>query len=298
MWEQYLKGYQTHLQLEKGLSGHSLENYTRDVRKFTDFLHLAGYPPAVTDITQNHVREFPHYINNLGLSERTQARLLSSLKSFFHYLLEEHVITHLPTEDIEMPRLGQYLPDVLTVEEIDKMFRTIDRTHPQGERDLTILEVLYGCGVRVSELINLKVSELKLRESYIIVLGKGNKERIVPIGGSAAGQLRIYIEEVRSHQEKVAGHEDVLFLNRRGKALSRVMVFNVVKAASRKAGISKKVSPHTLRHSFATHLVEGGADLRAVQEMLGHESITTTEIYTHLDQSYLKSVIKEFHPRS
>ncbi len=298
MWETYLKGFQTHLKLEKGLSDHSRENYIRDLRKFTDFLQLNAINLAINEVSSDHIRQFLHHINQLGLSERTQARLLSGLKSFFQYLNEENILDYMPTEDISMPKIGKHLPDVLSVEEVDQLLNAIDRTHPQGERDRTILEVLYSCGVRVSELITLQISNIKFKEGYLVVIGKGNKERIVPLGQEASDQMEIYIKQIRSHQNIQKGFEDTLFLNRRGKGLTRVMVFNIVKNAGLKAGLQKKLSPHTLRHSFATHLVEGGADLRAVQEMLGHESITTTEIYTHLDQSYLKSVIEAFHPRS
>ncbi len=298
MWDTYLKGFETYLRLEKGLSVHSQENYLRDIRKFTDYLQMTDREVTITTVSPDIIREYIQYINQMGLSEKTQARLISSLKQFFHYLYEENILSYMPTEDISMPKIGQYLPDVLEVEEVEQILKSIDRTHPQGERDLTIIEVLYSCGVRVSELISLQISNIRFREGYIVVIGKGNKERIVPLSESAANQMAIYIKEVRSQQVIERGFEDTLFLNRRGKSLTRVMIFNIVKNSAKNAGIEKQVSPHTLRHSFATHLVEGGADLRAVQEMLGHESITTTEIYTHLDQSYLKSVIEDFHPRS
>lgn len=297
-WQSYLKGFDQHLRLEKGLSDHSREAYAKDLQKFLEFLSAQGYGLAIGAVHKDHIREFLNAIHEAGISKRSQARLLSGLKSFFQYLREEHVIHELPTQDISMPQIGSKLPDVLSLEEIDAMMNAIDRTHPQGERNKTILEVLYGCGLRVSELITLKISQLKLQYGYLVIIGKGNKERLVPIGKPALEQIERYIHYVRSHQDIASGFEDILFLNRRGRSLTRVMIFQIVSNLAKTAGIERKVSPHTLRHSFATHLLEGGADLRAIQEMLGHASITTTEIYTHLDQHYLHSVIQQFHPRA
>lgn len=297
-WQPYLKGYQQHLRLEKGLSEHSREAYNKDIQKFLDFLVAHGYELSIREVTKDHIREFLNAIHETGISKRSQARLLSGLKSFFQYLKAENVIGEIPTQDISMPQIGSKLPDVLSVEEIDAMIDAIDRTHPQGERNKTIIEVLYGSGLRVSELIALKISQLKLKYGYMVIIGKGNKERLVPLGRPAKEQIELYLDHVRSHQDIVPGFEDFLFLNRRGRSLTRVMIFQIVSRLAKAAGIERKVSPHTLRHSFATHLLEGGADLRAIQEMLGHASITTTEIYTHLDQHYLHSVIQQFHPRA
>lgn len=297
-WQPYLKGYQQYLRLEKGLSEHSREAYSKDIQKFLDFLSSEGYDLSIQEISKTHIREFLNAINETGISTRSQARLLSGLKSFFQYLQAEKVITELPTEDISMPQIGSKLPDVLSVEEIEAMLNAIDRTHPQGERNKTIIEVLYGCGLRVSELVHLKISQIKLKHGYLVIIGKGNKERLVPLGQPVSDQIELYLNHVRSHQDIVSGFEDILFLNRRGRNLTRIMIFQIVSRLAKAAGIDRKISPHTLRHSFATHLLEGGADLRAIQEMLGHASITTTEIYTHLDQHYLHSVIRQFHPRA
>lgn len=294
-----LRQYQSYLQLEKGMAQHSVEAYIRDVKQLLSFLQQEQNPPeSPENVGQDELQTFLAYLYDLGLSERTQARILASLRSFFQYLLQEEMVNEDPTAFLSRPVQRKYLPDVLSVEEVNQLLSAIDRTHPQGERDRTLLEVLYSTGVRVSEVINLQCSAFHPDEEVLVVIGKGNKERLVPIGRPAMRQLQTYLQEIRSHQEIQPGHEDIIFLNRRGRALSRVMVFNIVKQAAAKAGIGRKVSPHTLRHSFATHLVEGGADLPAVQQMLGHASIQTTEIYAHLDQSYLQSVIQEFHPRS
>ena len=299
MPDSLLRQYQHYLQLEKGLAKHSVEAYTRDVGQLFSFLRQESSPVSKLEkVTPAVLRSFLSHLYDLGLSERTQARLLASLRSFFQYLLMEGLISEDPTASLSQPVQPQYLPDVLNVDEVNQLLTGIDRTHPQGERDRTLLEVLYSTGVRVSEVISLQCSAFHPREGFIMVTGKGNKQRLVPIGRPAVQQIQTYLQTVRSHQSIQPGHEDVLFLNRRGRALSRVMVFNIVKQAAAKAGIQRKVSPHTLRHSFATHLVEGGADLPAVQQMLGHASIQTTEIYAHLDQGYLQSVIREFHPRS
>jgi integrase/recombinase XerD len=294
-----LHAYRSYLQLEQGLATHSVESYTRDVRHYITYLSQESEgADRPEEAGQADIQAFLASLYETGISERTQARLLSSLRSFYRYLQEEDLVRADPTVQIAQPAQRHYLPDVLSVDQVNRLLAAIDRTHPQGERDRTILEMLYSTGVRVSELVGLQCSAFDAQEGWIIVIGKGNKERLVPLGKPAIRQLQTYIREVRSHQSIQPGHEDIIFLNRRGRALSRVMVFNIVKQAARKAGLSEKISPHTLRHSFATHLVEGGADLPAVQQMLGHASINTTEIYTHLDQRYLQSVITEFHPRS
>ena len=294
-----LRAYRSYLQLEKGLAEHSVKAYTRDVQDFLFFLRQNdGAAQQPESATQTEIRAFLKTLYETGISERTQARMLSSLRGFYRYLQEEYLVNNDPSIHIAQPVQRRYLPDVLSIEQVQQLLSAVDRTHPQGERDRTMLEVLYSTGVRVSDLISLRCSAFDAQEGWILVLGKGNKERLVPLGQPAIQQLGIYLRDVRSHQPIQSGNEDVIFLNRRGRGLSRVMVFNIVKQTARQAGLSEKISPHTLRHSFATHLVEGGADLPAVQQMLGHASINTTEIYTHLDQRYLQSVITEFHPRS
>jgi integrase/recombinase XerD len=251
-----------------------------------------------SEIKLSHLQDFLKWINELGMSATSQARIISGLRTFFKYLLLENIIRTNPAELLESPRLGRKLPDTLNIGEIDKLFAEIDLSTPEGERNKTMIEFLYGCGLRVSELTNLKISDVRFSDGFISVIGKGNKERLVPVGDGALAQLDRYRHNVRSHIKIQKGHEDFIFLNGRGKKISRVMVFYIIKSLAEKAGIRKTISPHTFRHSFATHLIEGGADLRAVQEMLGHASITTTEIYTHLDRDYLRSNILEFHPRS
>ncbi len=249
-------------------------------------------------VKQNHIESFLKWVSEIGLNARSQSRIISGIKAFYNYLLLEEIVTVSPIELIETPKIGRKLPEVLTIEEIDNIIATIDLSTPEGLRNKAILETIYSCGLRVSELIGLKISHLLLEEGFVRVIGKGDKERITPIGGAAVKHINIYIEHVRNHLPKIdKASEDVLFLNRRGKQLTRVMIFTIIKNLTQKAGINKAVSPHTFRHSFATHLVEGGADLRAIQEMLGHESITTTEIYTHLDNAYLRQAILDFHPR-
>jgi integrase/recombinase XerD len=251
-----------------------------------------------SNIETHHIQGFLKWVNELGMSQHSQARILSGIRSFYTYLALEGEITHNPAELIESPRLIQRLPEFISVEEIEQLIGALDLSKPEGMRNKALLEVLYGCGLRVSELINLKLSNLSLEIEYIKVVGKGNKERLVPIGQSAIKYLKHYIEDIRVHASIKPGKEDYVFINRLGTPLSRVMIFMIVKDLAVKAGFKKNISPHTFRHSFATHLIEGGADLRAVQEMLGHESITTTEIYTHLDRDYLRSVITSFHPRA
>lgn len=245
----------------------------------------------------HHFQDFLRWISELGMTPRTQSRVISGLKAFYRYLLLENIITRDPTEMLESPKLGMRLPVTLNVTEIDQLIGKIDLSTPEGKRNKAILETLYGCGLRVSELVNLKISNLFFEDGFIKVTGKGNKERLVPVGSIAQGEILFYLSDIRPHIQIKKGHEDILFLNRRGAGLTRVMIFTIIKRLVILTGIKKKISPHTFRHSFATHLVEGGADLRAVQEMLGHESITTTEIYTHLDRDFLRSTIIQFHPR-
>ncbi|MCX6250700.1 MAG: site-specific tyrosine recombinase XerD [Bacteroidetes bacterium] len=297
-WQSYSNGFKAFLQLEKSLSSNSVEAYIHDVDKLRQYLSAANLMINPEQIKLRHLQDFLKWINELGMTARTQARVISGLKAFYKYMLLENLIQLDPTENLEAPKVGRKLPATLNIEEIDLLIGAIDLSKPEGERNKAILETLYGCGLRVSELINLKISNLFFNEGYIRVTGKGNKERLVPIGNTAQKHITIYLQTVRNLMMLKKGHEDVLFLNRRGSMLSRVMIFTIIKDLVIKTGLKKNISPHTFRHSFATHLVEGGADLRAVQEMLGHESITTTEIYTHLDRSYLRSTIIQFHPRS
>jgi len=297
-WIPFTKGFTAYLKLEKSLSENSVEAYSRDVQKLIQFLEYHKLELQPGDIKLSHLQDFLKWINQLGMSARTQARVISGLKTFYKYLLLENLIRENPAELLEAPRTGRQLPDTLNINDIDRIFAVIDLSTPEGERNKTILEFLYGCGLRVSELTNLKISDIRFNEGFLSVIGKGNKQRLVPVGNSALKQLQIYLHQIRSHLAIQKGQEDFIFLNKRGKKLTRVMVFYIVKNLAEKAGIRKTISPHTFRHSFATHLIEGGADLRAVQEMLGHASITTTEIYTHLDRDYLRSNILQFHPRA
>lgn len=284
--------------LERSLSANSVEAYIRDISKLVAFLELKGYEINALQLELKHLEQFILWINELGLGERTQARIISGLKAFYKYLLVEDLTDVAPTDLLDGPRLERKIPEVLSVDEVNLLFDAIDLSEPHGTRNRAMLETLYACGLRVTELINLKMTNLYEEIGFVKVIGKNNKERIVPIGESALKHIRLYIDGVRRGQMNIhKDHENILFLNRRGKRLSRVMVFMIVKDLAKIAGITKKVSPHTFRHSFATHLVEGGADLRAVQDMLGHESITTTEIYTHLDKDYLRETILNFHPR-
>lgn len=295
-WKIHTAGFKTFLQLERSLSSNSIEAYLRDVDKLAKFMSDLHLGPE--EVKLQHLQDLVKQISELGLTPTSQARMLSGIKAFYKYLLLENIINDDPTSLLEAPRTGRKLPSVLTFEEINKIFDAIDRSTPEGERNKAMLETLYSSGLRVSELVDLKLSNLYLDSGFIKVVGKGNKERIVPIGTFAAKYINIYRENVRSAINIKKGHEDILFLNRRGSKLTRVMVFTIIKTLARQAGLKKPISPHTFRHSFATHLIEGGADLRAVQEMLGHESITTTEIYTHLDREYLRDAIIRFHPRS
>ncbi|MCF8231196.1 MAG: site-specific tyrosine recombinase XerD [Bacteroidales bacterium] len=296
-WSGFLKSYKSYLQLEKGLSQNSIQAYIRDINKFVKFLDYNGLQIKPQAIDPEHIERFLHWTTDLGIAEASQARFLSGIKSFYNYLVLEDLSEDNPVDLIDSPVLQRKLPDVLSIEELNYIIESIDLSMPQGTRNRAIIETLYGCGLRVSELINLKISNLYLDDGYILIEGKGQKERLVPIGSQSEKYLRIYMSEYRAHQKVQRDAEDVLFLNRRGRKLSRVMVFYIIKESTKAAGIQKSVSPHTLRHSFATHLVENGADLRAVQDMLGHESITTTEIYTHLDRKYLRNTILQKHPR-
>lgn len=297
-WDIYIQEYENYLKLERSLSGNSIEAYVHDVIKLRQFLEITNSDLSPLQITVVELQDFIEYINELGMTPHSQARIISGLKSFYKFLVYEDELDKDPTTLLEAPKLGRKLPDTLNIIEIDKIFEAIDHSTPQGMRNRAMLETLYSSGLRVTELVNLKMANILLDVGFLRVVGKGNKERLVPIGKEALKFIKIYREEVRVHQDVKQGHEAFLFLNRRGRQLTRQMVFLTIKDLVAKSGLNKTVSPHTFRHSFATHLIEGGADLRAVQEMLGHESITTTEIYTHLDRDYLKQVIQEFHPRS
>jgi integrase/recombinase XerD len=296
-WAAEKKGFKAYLQLERSLSTNSVEAYLQDLEKFVSFLKMKGVDKAPNKVEREDITAFIVWIAELGMSARSQARILSGLRAFYGYMLIEDLMSTDPTELIESPKLGRKLPEVLSIEEVDALISKVDLSKQEGERNKAILETLYSCGLRVTELTELRCSNLMLDMGFIRVTGKGNKERLVPIGNSAIKHIQYYREQWRNHQVVVPGHEDFLFLNRRGKKLTRVMIFTIIKQLAEAAGIKKRISPHTFRHSFATHLVNGGADLRAVQEMLGHESITTTEIYTHLDRDYLREAIVQFHPR-
>jgi len=296
-WDSYIKQFGQYLKLERSLSQNSIEAYVRDVEKLKQFMELSGAKTSPLRTSSKELQKFIHYINELGMSAYSQARILSGLKAFFKYLSYEDLIENNPAALLEGPKLGRKLPDTLEYTEIIKMFDAIDLSSPEGTRNRAMLETLYSSGLRVTELVELRLSNIYFDIGFLRVIGKGNKERLVPIGRDAMKYLKIYIEEVRGHFQKQKGFESYAFLNRRGRKLSRVMVFLIIKGLVEKIGLRKSISPHTFRHSFATHLIEGGADLRAVQEMLGHESITTTEIYTHLDRDYLRQVVQEFHPR-
>ena len=295
-WKISIKEFKSYLKIERSLSDNTIDSYLRDVRKLAKFSEEKELDEL--QITKAEVKEFIAFINTEGISARSQSRIISGIKAFYKYLILEDYLTINPTELIESPKIGIKLPDTLSILEIDSLISAIDLSHPQGERNRAILETLYSCGLRVSELTNLKLSNIRFKEEYVKVVGKGNKERFAPIGSSAIKFLKIYINEIRNHQNIKKGSEDIVFLNRRGNKLTRVMIFTIIKQLAEKIGIKKKISPHTFRHSFATHLIEGGADLRAIQEMLGHESITTTEIYTHLDREFLRDAIMTFHPRA
>jgi len=296
MWDSYKKGFKAWLQLEKSLADHTVDAYLHDINKFTEYLSLQETEPRPGDIKLKQLEDFLKWINELGMTATSQARIISGLRSFYHYCVLEQISMHDPTVLMESPKLKRLLPDTLSIEEIEQIIAAIDLSTAEGVRNKAIFETMYSCGLRVSELVNLRISNLYLDVGFIKVIGKGDKQRLVPIGSSAIRHINIYRQTIRNKQIIAIGQEDILFLNRRGSGLTRVMIFLVLKQLVSKAGINKVVSPHTFRHSFATHLVEGGADLRAVQEMLGHESITTTEIYTHLDRDYLRQTLREFHP--
>jgi integrase/recombinase XerD len=298
MWPSYIKHFKNYLRFERALSANSISAYVHDIDKLHEYFLLQNINLPVTEVKERDVLGFLKYLTELGLTAHSQARFLSGIKAFFKYLLLENIITEDPTELLEAPKLPRKLPDVLSFEEILTILEVIDHSTPEGTRNRAILEVMYSCGLRVSELINLKISDCHFDDGFIRVIGKGSKMRLIPIGRDAIHYTEIYIHSIRNEVDIKKGSEDILFLNRRGNQLSRVMIFMIIKDLVATAGIHRNVSPHTFRHSFATHLIEGGASLRAVQEMLGHESITTTEIYTHLDRDYLRQVITEFHPRS
>ena len=285
-----------YLKLEKGLSHNTIESYNDDVNKLIGFIAASNI--KLRDVDENMLHEFVCTLRDIGIQPRSQSRIISGIKSFFKYLKLEGYIDNNPSRMLESPRLGRKLPVVLTVEEIDRMISSIDMGKPEGQRNKAIIETLYGSGLRVSELINLRLSRIYMDEEYILVDGKGGKQRLVPVSENSLNEIRTYIDEFRSRQVIKKGNEDILFLNRRGAGMTRVMVFYIIKELCELAGIRKEVSPHTLRHSFATHLLEGGANLRAIQQMLGHESITTTEIYVHVDRSFLREEILRFHPRN
>ncbi len=296
MWASYKKGFKAWLQLEKSLSDNSTEAYLRDIDKLTEYLQQKRSLKSPADLKLKDLQQFVKWVAELGMTSSSQARIISGIRSFYKYCLLENISATDPTTLLEAPKQKRTLPDVLSFDEIEKIISEIDLSKPEGGRNKAILEIMYSCGLRVSEVVNLKISELYFDAGFIRVTGKGNKERLIPIGKSAVKFVKIYLKDIRVHLPIKAGNKDILFLNRRGAKLSRIMIFLIIKELVKKAGIKKTVSPHTFRHSFATHLVEGGADLRAVQEMLGHESITTTEIYTHLDRKFLRKTLENFHP--
>jgi len=297
-WINYINGFRSYLLLERSLSQHSIDAYVSDVLKMVNFLELNQIHKTAQKLSSKEISAFVRWIAEMGMSASSQARILSGIKAFYKYLILEEVIDHDPTQLIEGPKIGLKLPDTLSTEEIDKLISFIDLSHPQGPRNKAIIETLYGCGLRVSELINLKLTNWYQKDGFIKVIGKGNKERLVPMGKITENILKIYVNEVRCHQQIVKGFEDYIFLNRFGKSLTRVSIFNIVKELSEISGNKKNISPHTFRHSFATELIKRGADLRAVQEMLGHQSISTTQLYTHIDREFLRESIISHHPRS
>lgn len=296
MWDAYKKGYKAWLRLEKSLSDNSVEAYLHDVEKLTDYLQASENLAAPAELELKDLQKFVKWIGELGMTATSQARIISGIRGFYKYCLLEHITQTDPSTLLEAPKTRRKLPDVLTFDEIELVIAQIDQSTPEGGRNKAILETMYSCGLRVSEVVNLKISCLYLDVGFIRVIGKGDKERLVPIGRDAVKYIKLYKDNIRTHQTVQTDFEDFLFLNNRGKNLSRVMIFYIIRNMALKARITKHISPHTFRHSFATHLVEGGADLRAVQEMLGHESITTTEIYTHLDRDFLRDTLQRFHP--
>lgn len=298
MWQSYINTFKNYLRLERSLAGNSVEAYLHDAEKLYQYILLTDPARTPMDVTERDLMGFLAYLGELGLTAHSQARILSGLKSFFKYLLLEGLIQHDPTQLLEAPKLGRKLPDTLSFPEIEAILDVVDLSTPGGTRDRAMLEVLYSSGLRVSELLGLRLTNCYFDEGFVRVLGKGDKVRLVPIGQDAMHYTRIYVNHVRSQLDVQKGDEDTIFLNLRGKQLSRISVFTTIKKLADQAGIQKNISPHTFRHSFATHLIEGGADLRAIQQMLGHESITTTEIYTHLDRDYLRQTLHDYHPRA
>ncbi|MGH2563053.1 MAG: site-specific tyrosine recombinase XerD [Ginsengibacter sp.] len=296
MWDIYQKGFKAYLRLEKSLSENSVEAYLRDIDKLTQFFSFSNPGIKPGEVRLQHLEKFLRWISELGMTPSSQSRIISGLRNFYKYCLQEQISKTDPTALLETPKLIKHLPDVLSFTEIQMISDSIDVSTNEGARNKAIIETLYSCGLRVSELVNLRLSCLYFDVGYIRIIGKGDKERLVPVGGPAIKYINIYRGNIRVHIPVIPGNEDILFLNRRGRKLSRVMIFIIIKDLAKQAGITKTISPHTFRHSFATHLVEGGADLRAVQEMLGHESITTTEIYTHLNREYLRDTLQQFHP--
>ena len=295
-WERYIKHFVSYLKIERGLAENSIFAYQNDVLKLSDFSISKNIEPK--SLTYENLQEFISELYDLGLSARSQARIISGIKQFFGFLILEEEIKIDPSEMLEMPRIGRKLPEILSIEEIDQLINAIDMSKAESHRNKAILETLYSCGLRVSELVDLKFSQLYFEEGFVRVIGKGNKERLVPVSESVEYEIGIYNDHVRRHQTVQKGNENIVFLNRRGAKLTRVMIFTIIKDLAKSIGLNKTISPHTFRHSFATHMIEGGANLRAIQEMLGHESITTTEIYTHLDQRFLREAIISYHPRN
>lgn len=296
MWDSYKKHFKAYLQLEKSLSDNSTEAYLHDIDKLTDYLRDHGETKSPGDISLQDLQQFVQWVAQLGMMPTSQARIISGIRAFYKYCMLEDIVAEDPSLLLQAPKPKRSLPDVLGYDEIEAILAQIDVSTPEGARNKAIVETMYSCGLRVSELVNLRISQLYLDIGFVKVLGKGSKERLVPIGRDAVKFLNIYLKEIRVHIAVKPGNEDVVFLNRRGQQMTRVMIFLIIKDLVKKAGIKKTVSPHTFRHSFATHLIEGGANLRAVQEMLGHESITTTEIYTHLDREFLRQTLEQYHP--
>lgn len=295
-WNLDIKNFISYLKIEKGLAENSILAYQNDVVKLSEFALSIKKMPI--EISYNDLKQFIAELFDLGLSARSQARIISGIKQFYGYLLLENLISDDPSELLEQPKIGRKLPEILTIEEIDALIQAIDLSKKEGHRNRAIIETLYSCGLRVSELINLRFSDLFFEEGFARVIGKGNKERLVPVSQQVQKEIDLYNNHIRKHQEITKGHENIVFLNRRGSQLTRVMIFTIIKELAKSIGLKKTISPHTFRHSFATHLIEGGANLRAIQDMLGHESITTTEIYTHLDQRFLREAILNYHPRN
>lgn len=297
-WDKTIESYRNYLMVEKSLSPNSVEAYISDIRKLLAYFELNKMNLKPNTVALKDLKQFISEINEKGMSSRTQARIISGIKSFYKYLLIEEKIDKDPTALLEAPKIGRKLPDILSLREIDSILEAVDLKKKEGARNRAMVETMYSCGLRVSELVNLKISNLYFDLGFVKIEGKGNKERLIPISKKAINEISLYMEGYRKKIDIQKGHENILFLNRRGTVLTRVMIFTIIKNLAKRAGIEKSISPHTLRHSFASHLIEGGADLRAVQEMLGHESILTTEIYTHLDKDYLRNTIVQFHPRS